>query len=213
MPNDLINLVELQARSCRLVLPPRGWLGLKIAILADNALTSVDELSACEKLKVVDLSNNPLVDKSLRKASEKCEGGSKEILKHLRGGNSKRKVKQDRIVQKNQDEINAPLPKRMKVSSDQTVDLKIDISRAARAKRPYMYAAVLHFPANLTLDESGLRSFLDVQNKLHSKECQKRTLAGIASHDCSAVKWPLILDVADVCDGDSTGSRNIFHAL
>ena len=213
LPDGVSSIVELEARSCGLVSVPQRWVGLKSIILADNSLTTVDELSACEKLKLVDLSQNPLVDKNLKKAAEKSEGGSKEILKHLRGGSSKRKVKKDKVTKTVEEDANAPLPKRMMSCSNEEA-LRIHISKAARAKRPHMYAAVLHFPKDLTLDEDGLRAFLDMQNTLHSKECQKRALAGIASHDFDAVEqWPLLMDVACIGGSSSTSSERMFHAL
>ncbi|KAH6562176.1 hypothetical protein BASA61_000465 [Batrachochytrium salamandrivorans] len=59
------------------------------------------------------------------------------------------------------------------------------------AVRPFVVAAILR---NINFDEHSYGSFIELQDKLHTNICRKRTLVAIGTHDLDTVKGPFVYD-------------------
>ncbi|EGF81402.1 hypothetical protein BATDEDRAFT_19136 [Batrachochytrium dendrobatidis JAM81] len=57
--------------------------------------------------------------------------------------------------------------------------------------RPYVVAAILR---NVTLDQHSYSSFIELQDKLHTNICRKRTLVAIGTHDLDTIRGPFVYD-------------------
>lgn len=55
--------------------------------------------------------------------------------------------------------------------------------------RPFVVGAVLR---GVTLDQDSYDSFIDLQEKLHTNICRKRSLVAIGTHDLDTITGPFV---------------------
>ena len=73
----------------------------------------------------------------------------------------------------------------------QGVPLRITVGKETALIRPYVVSAVLR---NVTFTPSRYASFIDLQDKLHTNICRRRTLVAIGTHDLDTLHPPFRYD-------------------
>ncbi|XP_078094752.1 leucine-rich repeat-containing protein 47 [Mustelus asterias] len=202
--NNLINLLPPAVSQ----LP-----ALRTLDLSDNKLSEIPcELADCPKLKEINFKGNNLKDKRLEKMVNGCQ--TKSILDYLKsGGRGKGKGKMDsaekavsrekarkkkKALKKDDDEesdeteeLNKLVVRVLHVSESPSSVL-VTVTPNVKDVRPYIVCCIVE-GMNLR-PGNALKRFLVAQTKLHDDDCQKRTLATIATHDSHLVKGPLVYD-------------------
>eukprot|EP00466_Bigelowiella_natans_P012459 jgi/Bigna1/85766/estExt_fgenesh1_pg.C_60051 len=74
------------------------------------------------------------------------------------------------------------------VNTPQPSDIiEITVKKETQQIRPFVVCAVLR---NVTFDQMRYKSFIDLQDKLHTNICRQRTLVAIGTHDLDTLKPP-----------------------
>ncbi|XP_067872864.1 leucine-rich repeat-containing protein 47 [Heterodontus francisci] len=180
--------------------------------LSNNKLSEIPcELADCPKLKEINFKGNNLKDKRLEKMVNGCQ--TKSILDYLKsGGRGKGKGKMDgaektdnrdkarkkkKALKKNDEEsdgmedLNKLVVRVLHVSESPSTVL-VTVTPNIKDVRPYIVCCIVE-GMNLR-PGNALKRFLVAQTKLHDDDCQRRTLATIATHDLHLVKGPLLYD-------------------
>ncbi|GCB63742.1 hypothetical protein scyTo_0013240 [Scyliorhinus torazame] len=181
--------------------------------LSDNQLSEIPyELADCPKLKEINFKGNCLKDKRLEKMVNGCQ--TKSILDYLKsGGRGKGKGKTDsaekvenrekarkkkKVLKKDDDEESDEMEELNKLVvrvlhvSESPSSVLVKVTPNIKDVRPYIVCCIVE-GMNLR-PGNALKRFLVAQTKLHDDDCQKRTLATIATHDLHLVKGPLLYD-------------------
>ncbi|XP_078413811.1 leucine-rich repeat-containing protein 47 [Cetorhinus maximus] len=221
LPADLfqpgLTLLSTIAASSNLIpeLPPgvRHLTALRTLDLSNNKLTEIPyELAECPKLKEINFKGNSLKDKRLEKMVNGCQ--TKSILDYLKsGGRGKGKGKTDSAEKTENREKARKKKKALKKDDDEESDgmeelnklvvrvlhvsespssVFVKVTPNIKDVRPYIVCCIVE-GMNLR-PGNALKRFLIAQTKLHDDDCQKRTLATIATHDLNLVKGPLLYD-------------------
>jgi len=81
------------------------------------------------------------------------------------------------------------LQKPLKFTAKDTGSLeKIIVKPETKDVRPYVVGAILR---GVTLSQAAYDSFIDLQDKLHSNICRRRTIGSMGTHDYSKIKGPI----------------------
>ncbi|XP_041062222.1 leucine-rich repeat-containing protein 47 [Carcharodon carcharias] len=221
LPADLFQpglaLLSSIAASNNLIqeLPPEVRLlpALRTLDLSNNKLSEIPyELADCPKLKEINFKGNSLNDKRLEKMVNGCQ--TKSILDYLKsGGRGKGKGKTDSAEKTENREKARKKKKALKKDDDEESDgmeelnklvvrvlhvsespssVLVKVTPNIKDVRPYIVCCIVE-GMNLR-SGNALKRFLVAQTKLHDDDCQKRTLATIATHDLYSVKGPLLYD-------------------
>ncbi|XP_072442082.1 leucine-rich repeat-containing protein 47 [Chiloscyllium punctatum] len=186
---------------------------LRTLDLSDNKLTEIPyELADCPKLKEINFKGNCLTDKRLEKMVNGCQ--TKSILDYLKsGGRGKGKGKGESAEKtENRDKSSRKKKKPLKKDDEESDEMEelnklvvrvlhvsenpstvfVKVTPNVKEVRPYIVCCIVE-GMNLRAG-NALKRFLVAQTKLHDDDCQKRTLATIATHDLHLVKGPLLYD-------------------
>jgi len=173
-----------------------NWPVLKKLDLAQNCLKEVPaELGEINKLKELNLVDNPLADNRLRKMCG--QKGTKSVMDYVKSNcrrvgdgekAEKGKGKKNKKGRKDSAEMN-DLCDTLTVTSLKEDLPEIVASESVKEVRPFI---VFCFVTGLDLTGEKLKKFLSIQTKLHKSICVNRTLATIATHDLSKVNGPLL---------------------
>lgn len=178
---------------------------IKLLDVAGNQLKQVPgELGDIGKLKEIQLKENPLSDKRLKKLVEQCH--YKQVLEYIKShgprdtsaqshdksGSAKKggKKKGPVIASGVQELQNA-----FEVLQLNTQSPTVIVSDAVQEVRPYIVCCIMR---NVYLDrDNRLRKFLALQNKLHDTICGKRSEATIATHDLAKITGNVYYDAIE----------------
>lgn len=83
--------------------------------------------------------------------------------------------------------LDVPRYKQLEVKNPVTLTVR----SATQSVRPFAVAAILR---NVAINETGLNSLIDLQEKLHQTVCRKRSVAAIGAHDLDTLKPPFVYD-------------------
>ncbi|XP_055537037.1 leucine-rich repeat-containing protein 47-like [Wyeomyia smithii] len=159
--------------------------GLKLLNVADNKIELVPKfLIKCPKLKEINLKDNPLKDKRLKKLVEQCR--SKQVLDYVEK-HGHVSPENDKNVETSESPGGTEEPTvvdvRQKITITKGESHKVSISAEAKSLRPFVLHCIVR---DYTI--TNLKRFLQAQNDLHDNECGKRELATIATHDLTKIK-------------------------
>lgn len=161
--------------------------GLKVLNVAGNKIELIPKfLNKCSKLKEINLKDNPLKDKRLKKLVEQCR--SKQVLDYVEKHGHVSSESDD-----NNETCDSPCateePTIIEVRQKITVmkpsgeSQKVTVTAEAKSLRPYVLHCIVR---NYAI--TNMKRFLQAQNDLHDNECGKRELATIATHDLTKIK-------------------------
>ncbi|RMZ96192.1 leucine-rich repeat-containing 47-like [Brachionus plicatilis] len=165
---------------------------LKLFNLENNNIKQVPaNLCQCIKLKDLLLKENKLKDNRLKKLVD--QNKMKPIIEYLERiyAEELKKKSQDKSKaqkkKKHQDQVTEyDLIKVYHCQDQQFISKEIRISDSVNDVRPFILCAIFR---SIDLETAGnLKKFLSLQTKLHEEDCQKRTLATIATHDLQNIK-------------------------
>ncbi|KAJ3130440.1 hypothetical protein HK098_000005 [Nowakowskiella sp. JEL0407] len=78
-------------------------------------------------------------------------------------------------------------PAEFKLKTPASGPIKLTVKPETKSIRPYVVSAILR---DVHFTEDSYNSFIDLQEKLHSNICRKRTLVAIGTHDLDTLKAP-----------------------
>ncbi|KAL9957571.1 hypothetical protein ACROYT_G034490 [Oculina patagonica] len=180
---------------------------LKVLSLGVNKIELIPtELSECHKLKDLHLQDNLIKDSKLVKLIKQCH--TKAVLDYIATANEKGKGGKkggkkgksrrgtDEDKERNEEQpvgTNGPV-----VTVLYSDDFKILVQPSIQDIRPYIVCTLVR---NVDLaDMTAFRKFINIQTKLHESVCDHRTLATIATHDVSALVFPLEYEAVSPSD-------------
>lgn len=198
----LVHLSELRARGNQITSLPAGLFllnSLKILDVEDNKISKVaGEVGDLPKLKEVFLNGNPLSDRRLLKMVTQCH--HKQIIDYIRMHCPREKVESTNVEGDKQKKKKKKKGKDVEGSGLGDIDQIVDSIRVIRLNdhlpavvalestkevRRYIVCCVLR---DVDLKSIGkFKKFISLQTKLHDNECNKRTLATIATHDLDKI--------------------------
>lgn len=179
---------------------------VKLFDLAGNLVKQVPgEIGDMSKLKEIQLRDNPLNDKRLKKLVEQCH--YKQVLEYIKShgprdasakgsgqdksGSAKKGKKKGAAASVDVQEVQNSFEVLQLSSQSPTVIA----TEAVQEVRPYIVCCIIR---NIYLDrDNRLRKFLAVQNKLHDTICVKRSEATIATHDLSKITGNVYYDAIE----------------
>ncbi|XP_043532254.1 leucine-rich repeat-containing protein 47 isoform X2 [Chiloscyllium plagiosum] len=118
-------------------------------------------------------------------SAEKTENRDKSSRK------KKKPLKKDDEESDEMEELNKLVVRVLHVSENPST-VFVKVTPNVKEVRPYIVCCIVE-GMNLRAG-NALKRFLVAQTKLHDDDCQKRTLATIATHDLHLVKGPLLYD-------------------
>jgi len=175
---------------------PDNWPVIKKLDLAQNCLNEVPgELGRVNRLKELNLVDNPLSDNRLRKMCN--QKGTKSVLEYIKNNSSKMggvdkqeksKGKKNKKERKDSVEVDE-LCDLLTITSIKEEMPEIIAEDCVKEVRPFI---VFCFITGLDLSGEKLKKFLSLQTRLHKTVCENRTLATIATHDLAKVEGSLV---------------------
>ncbi|XP_076254595.1 leucine-rich repeat-containing protein 47-like isoform X2 [Rhynchophorus ferrugineus] len=161
---------------------------LKTIDLSENCIKVLPgELADCHKLKEINLKSNPIIDRRLKKLIEQCR--TKQIVDYVKqhcqkserrlheNKNLQHKAQGNMDIKKAYEEDLFKYNIHIKPSNE---NIKIIIHDSVKLVREHITCCIIN---KIAFTEDLFKKFIQLQNRLHDKVCDKRNIATIATHD------------------------------
>jgi hypothetical protein len=165
---------------------------LRFIDISSNQLRELPcSLSNCAKLKELVMADNPFSDNKLTRLSD-SSAKTKDVLKILRDGQSKAKVKAKKSEAAERDrELTKPQVEALRYCGSLDV-----VSRSAtRGIRPFLVCCIVR---GISLSEDAFKRFISMQTEIHEGLGQDRKLACLGTHDLDKIKGPYVYYESDI---------------
>lgn len=140
----------------------------------------------CSVLEI-NLKDNPLKDKRLKKLVEQCR--SKQVLDYVEKSGYVAPKSAAKVSEQNSLSESEAAPEEVDVRQKITIlkasddAKKVSFTPEAKSIRPYSIHCIVR-----DFNVGNMKKFLQLQNDLHDNECGKREFATIATHDLAKIK-------------------------